>query len=77
MAEIVQTSNNVGRRMAYSIVGNQDPTLDAPSEVDATKAEEVLILPPFGSEYIYYGLAIAVAAILGLGIFLIKKKVMR
>ena len=50
MAEIVKTSNENGRRMAYSVVGNQDPLLDNPSEIDASMAERIIILTPFGRE---------------------------
>lgn len=61
--------------MAYSVAGNQDPT-QIPSEVDAAKAERVMILPPFGSAtYVYIIIAIAAATILVVGIVLIKKKV--
>lgn len=75
IAEIVKTTNSVGRRMAYSVAGNQDPT-QIPSEVDAAKAERVMILPPFGSAtYVYIIIAIAAATILVVGIVLIKKKV--
>ena len=75
IAEIVKTSNTVGRRMAYSVVGNQDPTV-IPTELDAAKAERVMILPPFGDTmYVYIIIAIAAAAILVVGIILIKKKV--
>ena len=75
IAEIVKTTNSVGRRMAYSVAGNQDPT-QIPSEVDAAKAERVMILPPFGSAtYVYIIIAIAAAIILAVGIVLIKKKV--
>lgn len=73
IAEIMQTSNTVGRRMAYSVVGNQDPTT-APTEVDTAKAEKVLVLPPFGTNYLYYGLAILVTITLVGGIVFIKKK---
>ena len=73
IAEIMQTSNTVGRRMAYSVVGNQDPTTD-PTEVDTAKAEKVLVLPPFGTNYLYYGLAILVTITLVGGIVFIKKK---
>ena len=75
IAEIVKTTNSVGRRMAYSVAGNHDPT-QIPSEVDAAKAERVMILPPFGSAtYVYIIIAIAAAIILAVGIVLIKKKV--
>ena len=53
--------------MSYSVVGNQDPTME-PREIDADIAQEVVILPPFGQPYIYYVLGIAVAIILIAGI---------
>ena len=75
MVEILKTSNEVGRRMAYSVAGNQDPT-QIPSEVDTAKAERVMILPPSGSAtYVYIIIALAAATILVVGIILIKKKV--
>ena len=37
-------------------------------EIDADIAQEVIILPPFGQQYIYYILGIAVAIILIVGI---------
>ena len=76
MVELVKTSNTVGRRMAASVVGNQNPT-EEPKEVDADDAEEILILPPFGQRhYIYYILGIGIVIILGAGIIMIKKKVL-
>lgn len=76
ITEIVQTSNTAGRRMAYSIVGNQNPMED-PAEVDSSKAERVVILPPTGSTYLYLGLgAIAIIILIG-GIVIIKKKVLK
>lgn len=63
MVELVESSNQVGRRMAYSVVGNQDPTVE-PQEIDADDSQEVTILPPFGQQYIYYILGVAVAVIL-------------
>ena len=77
MVEIVKTSNEVGRRMAFSVVGNQDPTSEEPAEVDANVAEKVVILPPFGEVRIYYIVGVLVAAILIVGIVLIKKKVLK
>mgnify|MGYP005763206159 CR=1 FL=1 len=77
MVEIVKTSNEVGRRMAFSVVGNQDPTSGSPAEVDANVAEKVVILPPFGEVRIYYIVGVLVAAILIVGIVLIKKKVLK
>lgn len=76
IAEILQTSNTVGRRMAFSIVGNQDPT-KAPTEVDSAKAEEVVILPPFGQMYLYFGLGIVVVALIAGAVIVIKKKVLK
>ncbi len=73
ISEIIATSNTVGRRMAYSIVGNQDPT-KIPSEVDSSKAETVVVIPPFGlTQIIYIIIALAVASILAVGIIFIKK----
>ena len=76
MVEIVKTTNEVGRRMAFSVVGNQDPS-EEPAEVDANVAEKVVILPPFGEVRIYYIVGALVAAILIVGIVLIKKKVLK
>jgi len=77
LAEIVKISNDVGRRMAFSVQGNQDPTKpDSITEPDTSKAERVVILPPFGSEYVYYGLAALVMALLAIGIIIIKKVVL-
>ena len=77
IAEITTISNTVGRRMAYSIQGNQDPT-DTPAEVDSFKAEQVRILPPFGigNTVVYIVIAVTVLVILAGGIVLIKKKVL-
>ena len=62
--------------MAYSVVGNQDPT-KTPTEVDSSRAEKVVILPPFGQAYLYYGIGILVGILLVAGIVVIKKKVMK
>ena len=75
VAEIVQTENTVGRRMAFSIVGNQDPTQTA-QEVDTSSAEPIIILPPFGEESLYLGLTLTVITMLASGIILIKKFVL-
>lgn len=77
IAEIVSISNTAGRRMAYSVQGNQDPTAN-PAEVDSAKSERVVILPPFGMEniVIYITIAIAALVILTGGIIFIKKKVL-
>lgn len=79
LVEIVKTSNTVGRRMEYSVVGNQDPEAN-PQELDSDIAEVVRILPPFGNALNYTLLAtIAIAAISIItgGIIFIKKKVLR
>ena len=77
IAEIVEVSNTVGRRMTYSIVGNQDPTANTPSQIDASIAERIVILPPFGNgNIVYYILGAVVGIILIGGITLIIKKVL-
>lgn len=79
IVEIVKTSNEVGRRNAYSVVGNQDPTVE-PTEVDTDRAEIVKILPPYGNGGIYYiigAITILSSAILITGIIFIKKKVLK
>ena len=77
IAEIVETSNTAGRRMAYSTVGNQDPTIQNASEVDSSVAESVVILPPFGDTHIYYILGAAIGIILIGGIAFIIRKVLK
>ena len=77
MVEIAKTSNENGRRMAYSVVGNQDPLLDDASELDSSVAERIVILPPFGEVRMYYAIGAIVAVILIAGIILIKKKVLK
>lgn len=79
LVEIVKTSNSVGRRMEYSVVGNQDPEAN-PKELDSDIAEVVRILPPFGSTVNYIILAIIAIAAISIaiaGIIFIKKKVLR
>lgn len=76
IAEIIQYSNTVGRRMAYSVVGNQNPN-NMPAEVDTAAAEKVIILPPFGQTYLYLGIGLAAIAIIAVGIVVIKKKVLK
>ena len=78
IVEIVKTSNTVGRRNEYSVVGNQYPT-KAPQELDSDKAEVVKILPPFGdtARYITIGAIIIVAIAIGaVGIIFIKKRIL-
>ena len=76
MVEIVKTKNTVGRRMAYSVVGNQDPSRPQGDEIDSSVADRVIILPPFGQIHIYYILIAVVAIILIGGITFIIKKVL-
>ncbi len=76
IAEIVATTNTVGRRMAFSIQGNQKPS-EKPQESDSSMAEPVVILPPFGDTYLYYGIGIAVVVILAGAVIFIKKKVLK
>lgn len=81
IVEIVKTSNDVGRRMAYSVVGNQNPNKNADiAEVDSDVAQIVKILPPFGNAgmpYIIAGITLLASAILVTGIIFIKKKVLK
>lgn len=77
MLEIVKITNTAGRRMAFSIVGNQNPLDNNPAEVDASAAERVIILPPFGQKPIYYVIGGMVGIILIVGIVLIIRKVLK
>lgn len=79
ITEIVKTSNDVGRRNAYSVVGNQNP-LEEPQEIDTDRADIVQILPPYGNGGTNYIIAITVilsSVILIAGIFFIKKKILK
>ena len=78
IVEIVKTSNNVGRRNEYSVVGNQDATKE-PQELDSDKAEVVKILPPFGETMQYIKIILIIISTIGIiivGIIFIKKKVL-
>ena len=79
LVEIVKTSNTVGRRMEFSVVGNQNPSQE-PQELDSDRSEEVMILPPFGNGGIYIIITIVTLisiAIIICGTIFIKKKVLR
>ncbi len=79
ITEIVVTSNDVGRRNAYSVVGNQNPG-EEPQEIDTDRADIVQILPPYGRTGTNYIIAITVivsSIILIAGIIFIKKKVLK
>lgn len=77
ITELVKSSSISGRRMAYSVAGNQSPVKE-PYEIDADSPQEVVILPPFGQSTIYYILGIAIGVILLIGISVViivtKKK---
>ena len=78
IVEIVRISNDVGRRNAYSVVGNQNPTEEV-SEVDTDVAQIVRILPPYGSMQYYIAYVIAAVVLLAgtmliVGIVFIKKR---
>lgn len=78
IVEIAEISNTAGRRQEYSVVGNQDPTVE-PQELDTDIAEVVKILPPFGNTTMYVIIAIitiAAAGIITTGAIFIKKKVL-
>ena len=66
IVELVRVDNTVGRRMAFSIVGNQSP-IHNPTEIDADISEEVSIIPPFGQSHFNYYLGFGLAGIIILG----------
>ena len=78
--EIVELTDQTGRRQQWSIVGNFDPTADidiTTLEPDSSVAETVTVLPPFGNSNLYYLIgAIVIVIVLGVGIFFIIRKVM-
>ncbi len=76
IAEIVKISNDVGRRMAFSVQGNQNPNEEA-KEPDASRAEQVTILPPFGETYYYFGLGVFIVTLLAVSIVVIIKVVLK
>ena len=82
IAEILQISNDAGRRDMDAIPGNQDPDVRSPDRVypmeyDSDLTERVFITPPTGENKAYYFvLGTVVFAILIVGIVLIKRKVL-
>ena len=78
VAEVVESINTNGRRTyngdIVSIPGNYN--LDEP---DTALSERITVVPPFGAADVikYTAIAIVFVAILGAGIFLIKRKVLR
>ena len=76
ITEIVESKQIVGRYDHTSTPGNQDPEGNN-AEDDTYRAETVKILPPFGDTSItmYFIIGTIALAILGGGVFLIKKYV--
>lgn len=77
-AEVIESITTNGRRTynaeIVSIPGNYNI-----GEPDTALSERIAIVPPFGAEDVvkYVLIAIVVAGVLGIGIFLIKRKVLR
>lgn len=82
VAEIVQSTNGVGRRSYDSIVsipGNLDPvSRTTANEPDTGNAQPITVLLPFGkTNVIWYIIGIiALAGVLGIGIYIIRYKVL-
>ena len=73
MAELISFENGIGRRLTTT-VGSQNPD-SAISEIDADLAEEIIILPPFGENRVYYVLGLGIAIITLAGVVIIRKMV--
>ena len=77
-AEVIESITTNGRRTynseIVSIPGNYNI-----GEPDTALSERIAIVPPFGAEDVvkYILIAIAAVGVLGIGIFLIKRKVLR
>ena len=79
IVEISSTNNDMGRRNAFSIVGNQNPTLK-PQEADTDISQTVKILPPYGNggiNYIIAGIVLVSSLILIAGIVFTKKFILK
>ena len=63
MAEIIEITNDVGRRNGSKVVGNQN-TEGMPSEADADNSDTVLITPPYGENRKISGIVLVGAGIL-------------
>ncbi|MBR6504609.1 MAG: hypothetical protein IKT41_02675 [Clostridia bacterium] len=77
--ELIESKNDVGRRHELSILGNQDPTKEV-AELDSGKAETVLIIPPFGMNDnidMQISIAIILIAAFGMGVYYIKRRVLK
>lgn len=80
IAEIVEVKQIVGRYDKTSTPGDQNPE-DENKQDDSYRAETITIVPPYGettqNTTIYYIIGFVALAILGIGIFLIKKFVIK
>lgn len=75
--EIVERLNDLGRRDYIGVPGNYSPHSDI-TEYDSAKVADVVILNPFGENMqTYFGLAIGLVAILGVGVIFIKRKILK
>ena len=75
MIEIVEVENTVGRYDHTSTPGDQSPE-EPPKQDDSAESELITILPPFGESKNYYIIGAVMLVVLGIGIYLIKKKVL-
>ena len=76
IAEVIEYTNNNGRIITTSIVGNRNPNRGASeSEEDDDMAEDVTILPPFGENRVYYVLGLGIAIITLAGVVIIRRMV--
>ena len=77
IAEIVEFTSENGKRNEEGIPGNQDPTTEEYKENDADPSEEVIITKPTGNMRIYYVLGFSILVAIGVGVFAIKKFVVK
>ena len=82
LAEIIQLTNEVGRKDPHEITGDTDPNIanenedhDPPTENDTDESEIFTIIPPTGlnQSMIYIIIAVVAAGVFITGIVLIKK----
>ena len=76
-AEIIKSTNTVGRRMEYSISGNHNPTQIDTEEIDTSNSKPAQITVSFGKAPTSIAIGVAVLVIIGAGAFIIKKKVLK
>ena len=78
VGEIIQYTNQVGRRDNQSTPGNYNPqTEQNEREKDTGRANSFTIRTPEGQTRYYYLLGIGIAIILVIGIIIIKKKIVK